>query len=210
MSSYKSKNMSIAGGGLFSWASKLKQKLEKGANVGSKLVNLYKSNEFKKLLEFIPSSDERATIGYEGEAHSLVKLGRGRWGLASFLGPGSAILERLRRDGVDSYRTPTDAGAEMHDMMYYLAQEAPTREQQIKLVREADEHMIKTMKIIKKDKLDYPINIALGLRLIQAKIHGENLGALQKASFSGIMKKHPPADVKLVKKSIEYLKKLGY
>ena len=201
---------SIAGGGILNWASKLKKRVEQGKKIGEKVTNVYKSKQFKKLMEFIPSSDEKATIGYEGEAHSLVKLGKLKWAVASFLGPGTRIVERLKRDGANSFRTPTDAAAEMHDLSYYLAQQAPTREEQIKLVREADERMIKTMLIIKRDKLDYPVNIALGLRLIQLKIIGEDMGALQKASFSGDLKKHSPADVKIVEKAIKFLKSKGY
>jgi hypothetical protein len=70
--------------------------------------------------------------------------------------------------------------------------------------------MVKTLKIIKRDKLDYPFNIALGMRLIQAKMIGEDLGALQKASFSGALMKHSPADVKLAKQALAWLKKHGY
>jgi hypothetical protein len=39
---------------------------------------------------------------------------------------------------------------------------------------------------------------------------GEDAGVLQKASFSGALKKHPEADVKIVKQAIKFLKSKGY
>jgi hypothetical protein len=201
---------SIAGGGILSWASKLKTKVEKGMKIGKKIAGVYGSKEFKRLLDFIPSSDERATSGYENEQHAILKVSPTRFGVANYMGSSTHVIERLKRDGFDSFRTPADAVAEVHDISYWLAQLAPTREEQIKLVRQADEHMVKTLKIIKRDKLDYPFNIALGMRLIQAKMIGEDLGALQKASFSGALKKHPEADVKLAKQALAWLKKHGY
>tara|TARA_R110000803_G_scaffold130176_2_gene197467 strand:- start:19 stop:657 length:639 start_codon:yes stop_codon:yes gene_type:complete len=207
---HKNMNMSIAGGGIFSFVSKLKSKVDVGKKIAGKLASLYSSQEFKRILDFLPSSDDRATQGYAGEMHSLVKLSPSRFGIASFLGPGTALVERIKRDGPDSYRTPTDAVSEMHDAMYYIAQMAKTKEEQIKLVREADLHMVRSMELIKKDKLDYPINIAIGMRLIQLKMKGEDLGALQKGSFSGQLMKHPANDVKLVKNAIKFLSEQGY
>ena len=184
---------SIAGGGILSWASKLKSKVEKGMKIGKKIAGVYGSKEFKRLLDFIPSSDERATSGYEGEQHAILKVSPTRFGIANYMGSGTHVVD-----------------AEMHDSMHWLAQLAPTREEQIKLVRQADEHMVKTLQIIKRDKLDYPFNIALGMRLIQLKMMGEDAGVLQKASFSGALVKHSPADVKLVKQAVAYLTKHGY
>ena len=201
---------SIAGGGILKWASLLKDKVEKGMNIGKKVANVYGSKEFKKLMDFIPSSDEKAKSGYEGEQHAILKISPRRFGIANYMGSGTHVVERLKRDGFDSFRTPADGASEMHDLMYYLAQLAPTREEQIKLVREADKRMVKSLEIIKKDKLDYPFNIALGMRLIQLKMMGEDAGVLQKASFSGALKKHPEADVKLVKQAIKFLKSKGY
>ena len=201
---------SIAGGGIMAWASRLKSKVEKGVKIGKKIANVYGSKEFKKLMDYIPSSDERAKSGYEGEQHAILKVSPTRFGIANYMGSGTAVVDRLKRDGFDSYRTPSDAVAEMHDSMYWLAQLAPSREEQIKLVRKADEHMVKSLQLIKKDKLDYPFNIALGMRLIQLKMLGEDAGALQKASFSGALKKHSPADIKLVKQAVAWLTKHGY
>ena len=201
---------SIAGGGILKWASLLKDKVEKGMNIGKKVAGVYGSKEFKKLMDFIPSSDEKAKSGYEGEQHAILKISPRRFGIANYMGSGTHVVERLKRDGFDSFRTPADGASEMHDLMYYLAQLAPTREEQIKLVREADKRMVKSLEIIKKDKLDYPFNIALGMRLIQLKMMGEDAGVLQKASFSGALKKHPEADVKLVKQAIKFLKSKGY
>ncbi len=201
---------SIAGGGILSWASRLKSKVEKGVKIGKKIAGVYGSKEFKKLMDYIPSSDERAKSGYEGEQHAILKVSPTRFGIANYMGSGTAVVDRLKRDGFDSYRTPSDAVAEMHDCMYWLAQLAPTREEQIKLVRKADEHMVKSLQLIKKDKLDFPFNIALGMRLIQLKMIGEDAGGLQKGSFSGALKKHSPADIKLVKQAVAWLTKHGY
>ena len=98
----------------------------------------------------------------------------------------------------------------MHDGQYWLAQMAKTKKEQAKLVRLADERMIKSLKYIKKHKLDDPFNISVGLRLIQSKLAGEDLNALESGSFGGDLVKHPKDDVKFVKQRISELEKEGY
>jgi hypothetical protein len=205
----------VLSGGAFDFlkfASKLKSKIEpkikKGLKIGKKVAEIYASPTFKKLLDLIPSSDEKARSGFPGEQHSIIKVSKSKFGIANYMGPGTHVVERVRRGDVG--RTPADVVAELHDCMYYLAQLAKNKEEQIKLVREADERMVESLKLIKKDKLDFPINITIGMRIIQAKMLAEDAGLFDKGSFGGELKKHPSADVALIKKHVKKLMSYGY
>lgn len=206
----KHRQITLSGGGFgfLKWASKLKKKVEKGVNIGKKVADIYASKEFKNLMKLIPSSDETARAGFPGEQHAILKISPTRFGIANYMGPGTEVVERIKRK--DLGRTPADIVAEVHDSMYYLAQLAKTKAEQIKLVREADEHMVESLKIIKRDKLDFPFNIAIGMRLIQAKMLAEDAGIFEKGSFGGDLKHLPSADVALVKKNLNFLKSNGY
>ena len=206
----KHRQITLSGGGFgfLKWVNKIKNKVEKGVNIGKKVANIYASKEFKNLMKLIPSSDETARAGFTGEQHAILKISPTRFGIANYMGPGTAVVERIKRN--DLGRTPADIVAEAHDSMYYLAQLAKTKAEQIKLVREADQHMVDSLKIIKRDKLDFPFNIAIGMRLIQAKMLAEDAGIFEKGSFGGDLTQLPPADVALVKKNLNYLKSNGY
>ena len=189
----KHRQITLSGGGFgfLKWVNKIKNKVEKGVNIGKKVANIYASKEFKNLMKLIPSSDETARAGFTGEQHAILKISPTRFGIANYMGPADIV-------------------AEAHDSMYYLAQLAKTKAEQIKLVREADQHMVDSLKIIKRDKLDFPFNIAIGMRLIQAKMLAEDAGIFEKGSFGGDLTQLPPADVALVKKNLNYLKSNGY
>lgn len=204
------KSIGLSGGAFdfLKFASKLKNKIEKGLKIGKKVSEIYASEPFKKLLDLIPSSDEKARSGFPGEQHSIIKVSKSRFGIANYMGPGTHVVERVRRGDIG--RTPADVVAELHDCMYYLAQLAKNKAEQIKLVREADERMVQSLKIIKRDKLDFPINITLGMRIIQAKMLAENAGLIDKGSFGGELKKHSKADVDLIKNHVKKLMSYGY
>ena len=206
----KHRQFKLSGGGFgfLKWVNKIKNKVEKGVSIGKKVADIYASKEFKNLMKLIPSSDETARAGFTGEQHAILKISKTRFGIGNYVGPGTAVVERIRRG--DPGRTPTDIVAEVHDSMYYLAQLAKTRAEQIKLVREADERMVASLRIIKRDKLDYPFNIAIGMRIIQAKMLAEDAGVFEQGSFGGKLKQHPVADIALVKKNLKYLKSNGY
>jgi hypothetical protein len=198
-------------GGAFNildFASKLKKKVEQGSILGKNLADIYASKEFKAIQNLIPSSDEKARAGFPGEKHGILKLPNGKFGVGNFIGPGTEIVKRLKRG--DLGRTPADTTAMRHDLDYFLAQLAKTKKEQARLVREADKRMVATLKKIKRKKLDSPYNIALGMKLIQLKMAGEDIGAIEKGSFGGLRMKHLEEDTQLAKDAIAHLKKEGY
>lgn len=79
------KEIRLAGGAfkVLKWASKMKKKAE---GVGKKLSDIYASKEFKVIQNLIPSSDEKASAGFAGEKHAILKLRNGKFGIGSFIG----------------------------------------------------------------------------------------------------------------------------
>jgi hypothetical protein len=108
-------------------------------------------------------------------------------GIGNWIGPNTAVIKRAKRGGKggDKGRTPTDSVAKMHDIDFTLAADAPTKKEQLQLVRQADERMINSMNRIAKDKADTKFNIALGRRAIQAKVMAENAGLMSRDKFAG-------------------------
>jgi hypothetical protein len=113
-----------------------------------------------------PSSDANARPLFSGEIHTMLKLPNGKMGRANFMGPGTHLPERLRRG--DPPRTYSDKESMAHDARYFLATSPAD-------VKRADLKMIDVMQKGKLNKLDNPINITQGLRVIRAKNALENM-----------------------------------
>lgn len=94
--------------------------------------------------------------------------------VASYVGPGTQIVKRLRRG--DKPITETDAVAQLHDINYALAQD-------LNDVRNADIRMIEKLKQIEKNKGDSKVNILVGKKGIETKVYLENKGLLDKNKF---------------------------
>jgi len=110
---------------------------------------------------------------FEGEKHSpLIVNGKPR--VASYVGPGTQIVKRLKRG--DKPITETDAVAQLHDINYALAQD-------LNDVRNADIRMIEKLKQIEKNKGDSKVNILVGKKGIETKVYLENKGLLDKNKF---------------------------
>ena len=171
----------------------------------------------------MPDSDATARPLYPGEIHTLLKLPNGKYGRANYMGPGSQLLKRLQRN--DPPRTYSDKESMAHDSRYYLAKSPAD-------VKRADLKMVDVMQNAKRNKLDAPINISQGLRVIQAKkkletLTGKNfvdygpgpgeesgrplvqakLNELEKEGF-GAKKARPPGD-RLKSKLLKQLKGQG-
>lgn len=113
--------------------------------------------------------------------------------------PGTQLVKRLKRD--DPPRTLSDKESQAHDSRYFMASSPAD-------VRKADMIMINVMKRLKKNKLDDPLNIAQGLRLIQAKNKLETATGKNYVDFGpgpGEEKDRP-----LVKSKLAELEKEGY
>ena len=124
--------------------------------------------------------------------------------------PGTEVEKRNRRG--DPGRTPADTVARMHDIQYGLAQNAPNKKEQARLVRAADNRMINSLKSIQRGAHggDAFRNIQAGLRGIQAKTIGEDLGLLDKQKFSGPLKKLPTRDTVLLANEEKKMEQMGY
>ena len=135
----------------------------------------YGKGLFNKLINAIPSSDKTARPRYPGEKHAILKLKGLRTGIANYCGPGTHIVERVRRG--DPPRTYSDGVCNIHDIDYALSQGKPDR------VRTADRRMIQKLK--NAGGKDSIFNIKLGQWAISAKNKAEDLGLLKKGAFGG-------------------------
>jgi hypothetical protein len=130
-----------------------------------------------KIKNLIPSADESGRPSFKGEKHAVIRLPDSKLtGIANYLGPGTSLLERLRRR--DPPRSKVDEVAKKHDILYALATS-------IDDIRRADEEMLAELAQIKADGSDYPFNIAIGEKLIKLKVKAEDLGVLKRTAFSG-------------------------
>tara|TARA_R110000868_G_scaffold139302_2_gene354069 strand:+ start:1753 stop:3159 length:1407 start_codon:yes stop_codon:yes gene_type:complete len=173
-----------------------------------KIGDAYSGEIGTTLRNLIPDSDDTARPGFAGEKHMILQLKNGKNGVANYMGPGTEIEKRLRRN--DPGRTPADTVAKRHDLDYALAQGARTTADQQKQVRAADNRMINSLKKIQASKGDAGRNIQAGMRLIQAKTLGEDIGVLGKDKFSGPLKNIPDADKVLLMSNRARLTQEGY
>lgn len=145
----------------------------------------------------IPDSDPNARPLYPGEVHTILKLPNGRLGRANFMGPGTHLVDRLKRG--DPPRTFSDKEAMAHDARYALSRDNSD-------VRRADNKMIDIMRRAQRDNLDSRFNTDQGLNLIQAKTKIEDITGKPLVKFGGIDDKDRP----LVQKTLDELEKQGF
>lgn len=150
-----------------------------------------------KVIEKLPSSDDTARPRFPGELHAILKLPNGKPGIANYMGPGTHVVERIKRG--DPPRTYTDKIAQAHDIRYGLAK---SQEE----VAAADRKFISSIKAAKGKDAD--INIQMGLRPIQAKVFLEEKGIVKPgkiASFGDIKSE----DLPIVKSKLAELESIG-
>ena len=174
----------------------------------SKVSDFYSSETGTKLKNLIPSSDKNATQSFIGEKHAILKLPTGGFGVASFMGPNTQVIKRIQRG--DKPRTKSDAVAEKHDIAYALASNEPTKELQLKAIRDADNKMIESLNKIERDNSDFKQNILLGRELIKGKVLLEDINLLDKNKFAGQLEKLSPSDLALLKNKQLELTREGY
>ena len=177
-------------------------------NLASKAVDMYSNKTGTFIKNLIPGSDENATRSHVGEKHAILKLPNNQHGIASYMGPGTDVITRLKKG--DKPRTLADKVAQRHDIDYMLSANASTKAEQEKLIREADRRMINKLKQLEKDKSDDPFNIQIGMKAIQGKVLGEDLGILPKDEFSGNLKTYTDHDLDLLLKNRDQLQLEGY
>jgi hypothetical protein len=154
-------------------------------------------NTSNKLSNLVPASDSNARPLFPGEIHTVLKLPGGGFGRANYMGPGTALVDRLKRG--DPPRTFSDKESQAHDSRYALANSQAG-------VRKADLKMIDVMKRGKRDSRDSNFNLNQGLHLIQAKHKLEEVTGKSFVSFGGIAGKDRP----LVQNKLNELEKQGF
>lgn len=108
--------------------------------------------------------------GREFHAYLMTDKGLTR---ANYMGPGTSVLERIRRG--DAPVSGADKVALAHDLRYTLANGSKAGE------RRADQKMITKLQ---DPKVDSMLNRAIGRVPIQAKVAAERMGIMQPGSFS--------------------------
>jgi len=198
-------NSEMHGEGILDMGKAMYQKAKMAGNLASRA---YGSSIGKKAINMLPSSDDTARQGYAGEKHAILQLENGRYGVANYMGPGTEVIKRLERN--DPPRTKSDRVAMRHDIDYALAQNASSREEQVKLIRQADNTMVNSLNRISKEKGDRKKNIFQGRRGIQAKMMAEDSGVMNKGSYSGELKRLTDHEKQLLNKHKQSLVQQGY
>ena len=119
---------------------------------------------------FATSSVNYMSGGREFHAYLMTDKGMTR---ANYMGPGTSVLERIRRG--DAPVSGADKVAQAHDLRYTLANGDKAAE------RMADQKMISKLQ---DPKVDSMLNRAMGRVPIQAKVAAERMGIMQRGSFS--------------------------
>ncbi|MEK0325857.1 MAG: hypothetical protein QQN63_09145 [Nitrosopumilus sp.] len=151
-----------------------------------------------------PDSDENARPIFPGENHAIVKLSNDKYGRANWTGPGTRVLDRLKRSqGGDPPRVPSDMVSKAHDIRYTLANSVHN-------VREADLKMLSSLKKLQQEGSDRNINIAPAMIGIRGKITLEDFGLLSRDQFVDVKQKHTPEDEKLLRDQLWELEQAGF
>ena len=172
------------------------ENIKKFLEYGKKAINAYESQTVKDIINFLPNSDDTARKQYAGEKHALLILQNYKPGFANYMGPGTHIIKRLEDN--DPPRTYADKVAKLHDINYALSTYEPSKAKQIQDIRNADALMINELKKGSERKLDNRVNIAIGQKLIQAKVALEDVGILDKDKFIGKLNMYNNKDKKLL------------
>jgi hypothetical protein len=128
-------------------------------------------------------TDPTAREGFPGEKHAILKLANGV-GRANFMGPGTAIVERIARG--DPPRTYADKVSEAHDIRMSFAKTPAD-------VAAADRKMIDALSRGQAQSLDSKFNLALGKYPIIAKAAAEKYGVVPFGKFHSFGE-HDPAE----------------
>lgn len=145
-----------------------------------------------------PSHPELQRPPFRGEKHAPLRTTKG-FKRGNYLGPGTVLESRLRRG--DQPINFSDRIAKAHDIRYGLAKNVSD-------VRKADRKMISTLSRGQDEALDYPINLLIGKKGIQAKVGLENLGVSRTgfATFGSVR----PGNRALYKRELATLEKQGF
>jgi len=162
----------MTGGGLSAYEKKLRQELIETRGLPMRGVGQ----------ELIESSGrglggDLPMWGVGGETHLplLVKPGSSPV-VANFLGPGTRIVDRVRRD--DPALTYADSAAMAHDIRVALNRNNPRK------LREADLKFLETLETAEAKQLDNAFNTQPAKAMIEAKMKMEDAGLMKPGKFT--------------------------
>ena len=187
----------------------IKEKGQKGKGVFSILRRLAKIPFAKTIAlgalagvsNLFPDSDENARNIFPGEFHAIVKLPNDKFGRANYTGPGTRIVERLKRG--DPPRVLSDKVSQAHDIRYGLAKNEDD-------VRIADQKMLRGLERLKREGTDRGLNITPAMSGIRGKVLAENFGLLSRSAFIDDDFKPKPEGVELMKSKLKELEQQGF
>lgn len=191
------------GRSLFGATEAIFEKTQEGTGLGDTIRDV-----INRGVNAIKNSDETARPRFKGEVHAILKLPNGKNGIANFMGPGTAVIKRLKRG--DPGRTAADTVAKRHDIDFALAQGSSSRKEQAKAIRAADNRMVSSLQRIKKSGKDATRNVETGLRAIQIKRIAEDRGVFPKPSFSGPLRSIPAGDKAILESNRSKLSQEGF
>ena len=61
------------------------------------IVDAYGSEIGNTIRNALPNSDDTGRPGFAGEKHAILKLPNGKYGVGNYIGPGTQIIQRLKR-----------------------------------------------------------------------------------------------------------------
>lgn len=116
---------------------------------------------------------------FAGEKHAILQTADGNYKKGNFIGPGTAVNERLKSKDLSKPMSEVDRIAKRHDLDYFKANTTAD-------VRLADNRMLKSVKKAETLGLDTPFNLSQA-KLIAFKTKLEDLGINPEkfASFGG-------------------------
>jgi hypothetical protein len=178
---YNNGNIQQNGDGIISDAMDMYQKFRGFQNTVSDTAgqvlntakNTYASSLGNKLRNMLPNADENGRPGFPGELHPFIRCNNGKWCQPNFIGPGTALKQRLERG--DPPRTDIDQGAMAHDIRYTLAENMDD-------IRHADK---KLLDVVEKSKNDAPYNKHLVGKAIKSKAWLEKYKLMDPSLFAG-------------------------
>jgi Phospholipase A2-like domain len=154
---------------------------------------------YDKFINMVSSNQNQL---FEGEKHIPLIMPNGKIEIASWVGPGTQVISRLKRG--DKGKTATDFVAMRHDLDYSVASNLDD-------IRTADQRMINKLNQIQKNKGDNIINILAGKKAIQTKVYLEDSGLLDKNKFADLGGNNlNEADRQLIFNKIKELEQIGY
>ena len=142
-------------------------------------------------------SDQSINKLMPGELHGLLQLPNGKLARAQFMGPGTRVVERVKKG--ERGLTAVDTESKWHDIAYGLAKNQAD-------IGAADRHMLSKINEFARDKKDIPWNLNQG-RLIGIKATLDNFKpGLIGSTFGGVDQK----DIPLYENTKKQLEAQGY